>query len=192
MKSTALVPGSLQAIAQQQGQTLAESFLSADAIVLVDVSGSMGATLDGGPGAERASRTRYQAACDELKALQARMPGKIAVVAFSSKPAFAPGGVPLYDAGGTDMAKALQFVHCADDCGISFVLISDGAPNDEIATLAEARKFKSSISTIFIGHEGEAGADFLRRLAAASGGQFERNSAAQLAASVQRLLLTAG
>lgn len=178
-RSIAVVPGSLQAVAESQNQTLAESFLSADAIVVVDTSGSMAGTA-------------YQQACEELRKLQADLPGKVAVVAFSDKPEFAPSGTPRYIGSGTDLAGALQFVHVADDCGIRFVLISDGEPNDEAATLAEAKKFKSRIDTIFIGLEGEPGAGFLRRLAQASGGQFEQNSVAQLASSVQRLLLAAG
>lgn len=186
--STQIVPGSLQALAQQSGHSLAESFLSADAIVLVDVSGSM-SDCDV---RHRPGQSRYDVACSELAKLQAQLPGKVAVIAFSDSPTFCPGGVPSFDRGGTNLAGALRFVHIADDCGITFYVISDGQPNDEASALAEARKFKSTINTIFIGNEGDSGADFLRRLAQASGGKFEKNSVAQLADSVQRLMLTAG
>lgn len=179
MKSIAVVPGSLQAVAESQNQTLAESFLSADAIVLVDTSGSMAGTA-------------YQQACAELRKLQADLPGKVAVVAFSDKPEFAPSGTPRYIGSGTDLAGALKFVHCADDCGIRFIAISDGYPNDAEAALREAERFKSRIDTVFIGPEGDAGADFLRRLAAASGGQYSKNQVHQIAERAKTLLLAAG
>lgn len=188
MTNTQIVPGSLQALAQQSGQSLAESFLSADAIVIVDVSGSM-ADRDV---RSRPGKMRYEVACEELRKLQVQLPGKVAVVAFSDTATFSPGGVPTFDCAGTNLAGALQYVYVADDCGITFYVISDGQPNDEAAALAQARLFKSTINTVFIGNEGDSGADFLRRLAQASGGKFERNSVAQLADSVQRLMLSAG
>lgn len=176
---TALVPGSLQAIAQRDGQSLAESFLSADAIILVDVSGSM-------------SGSPYEQACAELRKLQADLPGKVAVIAFSDRPEFAPSGVPRFISGGTDLARALAFVHVADGCDMRFIVISDGYPNDGEAALKQARKFQSQIDCVYIGPEGGEGAAFLQRLAAASGGQYSKNEVHQIAERVERLLLTAG
>lgn len=172
------VRGSLQAIAQQEGQSLAESFLSADAIILVDVSGSM-------------SGTPYEQACQELAKLQRDLPGKIAIIAFSDTTEFAPSGVPRFISGGTDLAGALRFVHVADGCNIRFVVISDGYPNDPEGTLREARKFQSRIDTVYIGPEGGEGEAFLRKLAQASGGQSSTNKVHQIAERVERLLLTA-
>lgn len=183
MTTHALVPGSLQAIAKQTGQSLAESFLTADAIVIVDTSGSMGARD------MHEQQSRYEAACTELRKLQANLPGQIAVIAFSDKPEFAPSGTPRFIGGGTDLAGALRFVHVADDTGMRFVVISDGEPNDENKALAVARTFKSRIDCVFIGPAGDPGADFLRRLAAASGGQYSKNEVGQLAERVQTLLL---
>lgn len=179
MTTHALVPGSLQAISKQAGQSLAESFLSADAIVIVDTSGSMGGTP-------------YQQACDELRKLQSSLPGQVAVIAFSDRPEFAPSGTPRYIGGGTDLAGALKFVHVADDTGMRFVVISDGEPNDEAKALAVARTFKSRIDTVFIGPEGDPGAAFLKRLADASGGVYSKNAVHQIAARVEQLLLAAG
>ena len=96
------VPGSLAYVAQQGGLTLAESFLNAEMIVLLDQSGSMYAR-DAGRG-----RSRYDAADGELARLQAQHPGKIALICFSNAPTFCPGGVPSRDGGGTDMARALN------------------------------------------------------------------------------------
>lgn len=173
-----IVQGSLQDVAQREGQSIAESFLSADAIVLVDVSGSM-------------SGTPYQQACQELAKLQRDLPGKVAVIAFSDRPEFAPSGIPRFISGGTDLAEALRFVHVADGTGMRFVVISDGYPNDPEGTIREARKFQSRIDTVYIGPEGGDGEAFLKRLAQASGGRASTNKVHQIAERVERLLLTA-
>lgn len=175
--TTALVPGSLAAIAQRDGKSIAESFLNADAIILVDVSGSMA----GGP---------FDQACAELQKIQADLPGKVAVIGFSDTPEFAPSGRPRFTSGGTDLASALRFVHVADACDMRFILISDGWPNDADGAMLEARKFQSRIDTVFIGTAGDPGADFLKRLAAASGGQYSKNNVNEVAERVERLLLT--
>lgn len=176
--SHTLVPGSLAAVAKRDNQSIAETFLSADAIILVDTSGSM----CGRP---------YDQACAELRKLQADLPGKIAVIAFSDRPEFAPGGTPRYIGSGTDLARALDFIHAADGCDIRFIVISDGYPDDADAALRVARRFTSRIDTVFIGEPGSAGAAFLARLAAASGGQHSTNAVSQIAERVERLLLTA-
>ena len=183
--TTALVPGSLRAIARAQQSSLAQSFMHAELIVLVDTSGSMGIrdSMDGD-----ALVTRYTAACTQLTRLQATHPGKIAVIAFSSHAVFCPGGIPENLGGGTDMAQALRYVQPADGCGMTFVLISDGQPDDEAATLAVAATFTTPIQTIFIGQG--SGADFLRRLAQRTGGTALVKSIPQLAASVAGLLTT--
>lgn len=178
-QTTALVPGSLQAIAQRDGMSLAESFLSADAIILVDVSGSM-------------SGTPYEQACTELRKLQADLPGKVAVIAFSDRPEFAPSGTPRFISGGTDLARALAFVHVADGCDIRFIVISDGYPNDAEAALRQAKKFTSRIDTIYIGPDDSAGEKFLAELASVSGGRYSKNQVNEVANRVEHLLLTAG
>ena len=187
--SKSIVPGSLSAVAKRDGQSLAESFLSADAIVIVDVSGSMdSADVETPEGLQR----RYKVAVQELTKLQATLPGKVAVVAFSSSVEFCPGGVPPFRSGGTDLAGALHFVHAADDTGVRLIVISDGAPNDPAAALTQARQFVSPIDVIYVGPEGGEGAEFLRRLAKASSGSYGAQSLAQLSDSVQRLMLAAG
>lgn len=158
-----LVPGSLAAVAAQRGISLAETFLSADAIVMVDVSGSMEEADS------RDGQTRYQVACQELAKLQRELPGKIAVVAFSSDARFVPGGVPPLIGAGTDLAAALHFVRPADGT-VDFWIISDGEPQDEQAALDVARHFTSRINAVYVGPRGEPGADFLRRLARGHGG----------------------
>jgi len=70
IQSNKQIAGSLAQQAAAKGQSLAESFLSADCIVVVDTSGSM-ALKDG------TEVTRYARACDELAKVQNSMPGKI-------------------------------------------------------------------------------------------------------------------
>ena len=186
MNQTAIVPGSLAALAKQDNTSIAESFLNADVVVIVDVSGSMN-TPDA-----RDNKRRYDVACQELARLQRELPGKIAVVAFSDHAEFAPGGVPPYIGAGTNLAGALQFVKVADGL-VKFIVISDGQPDNEQKTLAVARQFQSKIHTIYVGPEDDlaGGRRFLEKLAAVSGGQFTTSDRAhELAAKVERLLLT--
>jgi Mg-chelatase subunit ChlD len=182
----ALVKGSLTALSQRDDLSLAESFLNVDAILIVDMSGSMGA--EDAPG----GISRWQAAEDELLRLQEQMPSKLAVIAFSSEVQFCPSGVPIRFGGGTDMAKALRFVKPADGLEIRFILISDGQPDSEKETLKVASSFKSKIDTVYIGPESDQyGRRFLAKLAAESGGVFSKSTAPGLLAENVTLLLRA-
>jgi Mg-chelatase subunit ChlD len=182
--SKSIVQGSLAAVAKQEGQSLAESFLSADAVIIVDTSGSMDARDVPG----KADQSRYRVACDELARLQAELPGKVAVVAFSSTVQFVWGGQPPFLNGGTDMAEALRFVKPADGCGMRLVLISDGEPNDPDATMQVAKGFASPIDCVFVGPPGSRGANFLKQLSAATGGTHHTRTIPQLAETVRGLL----
>ena len=159
-----MVAGSLGAVSRKNGTSVAMGFMNVKAFVMVDVSSSMDIS-DAGEG-----KTRYQAACDQLEKLQNEMPGEIAVGAFSNTAHFSPSGVPVHAGGMTDMAAALNMMLMADNTDIRLVLISDGEPDDEAKVLATARKFKSKIDTIFVGNETGPGREFLRQLAAATGG----------------------
>lgn len=179
-----IVPGSIGALANSSSKSIAETFVSADVIVIVDVSGSM-STRD-----SRGNRSRYEVACEELVGLQKHLPGKIAVMGFSDHTIFHPGGMPAMQGGGTNMAGALQFVKIADVPGMRFVLISDGEPDDAQQTLAVAKTFANKIDTIYVGAEDRpTGREFLRQLAQVSGGQFvTADRAKELAAGIQYLL----
>jgi hypothetical protein len=129
-------------------------------------------------------------ACDELATLQTSLPGKIAVIAFSSDVQFCPSGVPTYFGGGTDMAKALQFAKVADVPGMQFILISDGQPDDPDRTLTIARTYKNKISVIYVGPEDlSLGRDFLDKLAKTTGGQFVTVECANLKAGIETIFL---
>ena len=185
--SNAIVPGSLSAIAAQEGLSLAESFVSADAVILVDCSASMDARDS------RGGRRRFDVALEELAVLQQRMPGKIAVIAFSSSVQFVPGGQPPFLCASTDLAAALQFAKMADVPGMRFVVISDGDPDDAQGALAIAATYQNRIDTIYVGPESyPTGRRFLEQLATAKGGQsLTADRAQELAAKTEQLLLNA-
>lgn len=181
-----IVPGSLADAAAKSGGSLAESFVDAEIIDIVDVSGSMSARDS------RDKQSRYDVACQELAALQAKRPGKHAIISFSSWPQFRPGGHLPDPSGGTDLAGALKFARLADLPGMQFFVISDGRPDVEGDALAEARMFKAKISCVYVGPEGGGGQRFLEQLAKVSGGQFTTaEKAVELAATVESLLLEA-
>jgi len=162
---SAIIRGSVSATAQAAGHGIAQSLLAVDAIVVLDSSGSMGSSMGDG-------RTKFSVACDELARLQARMPGRVAIVSFGSTAQFAPGGVPPFVGGGTDMAAALRLAGTMDAEDMRFIVVSDGIPDSEAAALEAAACLRGQIDTIFIGGEDNtAGRRFLERLAHASRGQ---------------------
>ncbi|RJR10016.1 VWA domain-containing protein [Candidatus Parcubacteria bacterium] len=163
--STAIIPGSLGAIAQKNNVSIAETFVNADAIIIVDTSGSMDAHDS------RGGRSRYEVACEELTQLQNTLPGKIAVIAFSTDVMFCPNGIPTFMGGRTDLTKALTFTKIVDIPGIRFIVISDGEPDDCQTALSIARTYKNKIDVIYVGpEEHPRGRDFLQQLAKVSGG----------------------
>lgn len=182
--NTQITTGSIGAIAVQKNQSLAETFVSCDVIIMVDTSGSMSSRdAQGG-------RSRYETACEELASLQKNLPGKIAVFGFSSDTEFCPGGIPTFFGGGTNMVKALRAVKVADLPGMRFILISDGEPDEPSSTLEVARSFQNHIDVIYVGpEERPAGRKFLQELAAATGGKSVTAACAdRLAESAQQLL----
>lgn len=184
IQKNAPVPGSLAQQASQNNITLAETFVNADVIVIVDTSGSMSDK-------DRTERTRYARACDELRNIQSSMPGKIAVLSFSDEVQFNPSGVPFNFGVTTDLAKALRFAKIADVPEMKFIIISDGQPNDEDEALKEAEKFKNKIDTIYIGPAGDGGEKFLALLASKSGGHSAKDFSGHNLETTIRGLLSA-
>lgn len=181
---TQLVKGSLQHLAQRDNKSLAESFMSASTIVLIDRSGSMD-EVDYG-------QSRYRRAANELAKLQSSNEGKIAVVAFDHEATFCPSGVSPQPRGGTYIGKALEYVQIADGVVDQFVVISDGDTWDQQETLQIARSFSTPIHTIFIGPEGSDGEAFLKQLAKVRGGiSSTTTGAVDLASTIQTLMLGA-
>jgi len=179
-----IVPGSLGAIARANKTSIAQSFLNAECIVLVDTSGSMDASDS------RGGDTRYNVACSELAYLQSAHPGKIAVLSFSDDVTFNPDGKPQHYSGGTNLVKALKFMSVADVPGMKFILISDGEPSDREGSLRVARTYKNRIDVIYVGPEDRPdGRDFLERLSKVTGGTLVTSDRAkELGTSVTLLL----
>lgn len=185
---TTLVKGSISDIAKQNGQSIAQTFIGCDVIVIVDTSASMG--MNDAPG----GLTRYNQACNELANLQGSLPGKIGVISFSDRVMFCADGVPFNFGAHTDLAKALTYAQIADipNSHMRFIVISDGQPDDEQGALMVARKYHNRIDVIYVGNEARPeGRDFLNRLAKVSGGKsVKANVVKGLANEVQKLLVT--
>lgn len=184
---SAIVSGSLQAITQQTGKTLAESFVNVDCIVIVDTSGSMAITDS------RGGKSRYDVACEELRDLQHTFAGKIAIIAFANRAEFCPGGIPTFFMGSTNLAGALKYSKIADTPGMHFVVISDGEPDNPMSALEAAGDYLNKIDCIYVGPEDRpSGRDFLQRLSKASGGRILTCALADgLSNGIETLLLHA-
>jgi Mg-chelatase subunit ChlD len=184
----ALVVGSLADVAQKSNASLAETFIGCDAVVIVDVSGSMDARDS------RGGKSRYDVALEELAALQQALPGRVAVIAFSSIAIFVPGGRPPFLGGSTNLADALQFAKVADvpTGDMRFFVISDGEPDDRDAALQVAKTYHNKISTVYVGPEAHpVGREFLEKLAGITGGQHVvADRVQELARVTQQLLLS--
>ncbi len=169
-----IVPGSVADLARQNGGRIAPPSV----IIVFDHSGSteeMDARLLDG---SRASR--WSAGCEQLALIQARMPGKIAVLAFADVVTPCPGGVPPEPTGFTDLALALRMARQADTGAVRFVVISDGQPNDKGTALDLARAFVGQIDAVLVGEgaawEREQSANFMQELALVGRGTFTRDA----------------
>jgi Mg-chelatase subunit ChlD len=182
--TTAIVEGSVQAVAQASGQSIAESFVMCDVIVIVDTSGSM-AQRD-----SRGEKSRYEVACEDLEAIQKSMPGRVAVISFSDEVEFCPGGIPVYKGGSTDLAKALRFAKMADVAGCRFILISDGEPDKPEEAMSVAKTYTARIDVVYVGPEANPiGRFYLEKLAKASSGTtVTSDRASDLLSTVTKLL----
>lgn len=180
-----MVKGSVASFAKNKNIAIAEAMTEVDVVVLLDRSYSM--QMNDAP----EGRRRFDVACNQLAWLQGQMPGKVAVVGFSSSPELCPNGIPSITDGSTDMVEALRFVQPFDGL-VRFVLISDGEPDDKFHTLKIASRFRSQIDTIFCGPEKDhAGRDFLAELAQATRGESKHitpDHLDQLGSGVLRLL----
>ena len=170
-----IAEGSLSAIAKAEGKSLAESFANADVAIMLDVSGSMGKC---DAPTEMGMVSRHDSAEIQVRRLQEKYQGKVALFCFSDTVLFVPDGIPVRLNGLTEMNRALRFLKRADGMGIKLILLSDGAPTDgEEAVLKTAREFTSRIDCIYIGPDGadhyyDGGKEFLARVAETSGGRF--------------------
>ena len=181
-----IVKGSLSAISKKENKSLAESFMSCDTLLLVDMSASM-ADED-----TPESIPRYEQAERDVIRLQGKYEGKVALVCFSSTVQFCPTGVPVRLMGGTDLLAALKFIKPADDCGIKLILISDGEPHRKDQCLQYASQLKSQIDVVYVGPSDDAygGQAWLQKFAAATGGQYiQSDNTGELFLPTEQLML---
>ncbi len=134
------------------------------ALVICDISASMSET--DAPGGKR----RSDALNGILWLLRAENP-TLRIIAFSDAPRLVALPLPAPH-GNTALHLALDF-SASFATGSSVALISDGEPDDEQAAFAAARRFPVAVNVFYCGPEGGAGEDFLRRLAALTGGQYQ-------------------
>ncbi len=182
-----LIPGSLGAIAKRDNMHLAQAFLDATEIILVDTSSSMNAQDSTG------GQSRYAVACNELRKLQRDLAGKLAIFSFSDTCVICPGGVPIMLGRGTNLLGALQYVIGADGC-VNFTVISDGYPDPgqdhDIINLVST--MQSRVNAIFAGPiEDEIGRKFMSQLAQAGRGKSTLSAHAEDLSSKVKLLMEA-
>ncbi|MHB1681155.1 MAG: vWA domain-containing protein [bacterium] len=73
--------------------------------------------------------------------------------------------------GGTDLALAFKFIKENNiNTGMKLILVSDGEPNIEIESIAEALKLNQHIYIIYIGEKYSSGEKFMKKLAEITGG----------------------
>jgi len=157
-----IVKGSLSDIAAAKNIPLAEAILDVDYVALVDISYSMD-ELAGREG----TASRWEQMVAALNNLQIQNPGKWLVVEFSTNVAPRPNGEPSKPNGSTNLSYGLDFVLPFDGFAQIFI-ISDGEPDNPEAALTAAMKFRSKLNVIAVGNA--AGSEFLKTLAAATGG----------------------
>jgi uncharacterized protein with von Willebrand factor type A (vWA) domain len=153
--------GSIEETRKQRGLSFAEAFISVEAILIIDHSGSM-STSD--VVTEDGRCSRWDEANRQLQRLQSRFPGRLAVVAFSDSAEFRPDGTLPPIQSSTNLRDALSFISPADGTGIKLIVCSDGRPDDEEGALRVASGLESAVNTIFLGAD-PRGRDFMQRLA---------------------------
>lgn len=179
--TTDLVRTKLQASLQTKSLSdlVQERSYQAGTILVLDCSGSMDSAVEWG------SRTRRIAALREVVgALGSDRPR---MVAFPP-PRFVE--YPPEPDGQTPLDEAITF--CATSRATHLIVVSDGQPDNRQRALAAALAFGGPIDVVYVGPEGESGADFLRQLAASTRGQYHGQTLTapkQLTQTI-RLLLT--
>lgn len=178
------VCGSLADLAEKQDTRIANVFMNIDHVIIVDVSGSMSAH-----DAYGGEKTRYDAACVELRKLQSKYQGKFAVFGFSDETEFFPGGIPRLIGAGTNLTGALEYVADLDGTDVTFDIISDGYPDDAQGAMFIASRFTTKINTIYVGPTNAIDAiNFMQQLASSSGGKSAVNDASGIGTTITGLL----
>ena len=165
------IEGSMADYQRRTGAGLVKAWLAVHAVVVVDISSSMG-THDAGDGHRRVDVARM-----ELAKLQKKLQGQIAVVEFNYDARWRRDGLIGEPTGGTNLGGALEYVEELLGPGlprVTVVVVSDGEPNDEASALEAGKRIAgkgAKLSTVYVGPDAGYGKAFLRRLAALGGGE---------------------
>lgn len=179
--SEAIVRGSIADMARREGVSLALAWMHVDLIVICDRSDSM--ADDAEPGV-----SRYARADAELRAIQARYPGRVALIAFNTSAQLEASGMLPPPYGGTSLAPALRLARQVHAPGMRVLVITDGEVQDLDGAIAEARRLPVALEGLYVGPEGGRGAAMLRRICEASNGRAETGRLDRLLPTAQRLL----
>lgn len=158
--------GSINDVAARKGQSISEVMADADAIVMIDVSGSMADPVSSmyGSYGYNSGPTRWQAANDALASLQQKFEGRIIVIKFDVTADWVlDGNIPAAN-GSTNLTDALLLAKEFDETGMRFIVISDGEPNSVHEAKRVADSFVDPIDTIYIGPAHGHGGQFLKSI----------------------------
>lgn len=173
-------------------------------MILMDVSISMGAAMDGGYtsygaddsrlGCAKRAITKFLDLSDPVRAI-------IGLMAFSNHTDLCAVPTPHFNQveraasgmstmGGTNMAGGLKDARAQAPTRV--ILVSDGAPDSEPATLRVVETMyvpaSTPIDAIYIGLDEEPGADFLKKICTMTGGIYATvNSVESLERALTRL-----
>lgn len=128
--------------------------------LLIDVSGSMDATMRNG-------KTRHRGLCEVVSTIQKEREVKMIAFGGVDDGAYEVSSIPS-PGGGTPLHRGIDLAR-EKGCGRAIV-ISDGCPDSTTMALESAKTFGGRIDVVFVGNPGDFGEDFLRKLAEATGG----------------------
>lgn len=175
----ALVPGSVAALARDSYRgSLARAWVGVDVVILADISGSMGELIDGQPAIAYARRA--------VADIQARHPGRVALIAYNERATLLPGGALPDPSGNTLLAPALQLAAQLAAPDVKLIVISDGLWRDHALVMHIASTLPNAIDGVYVGSD-PAGKRALQQLCAGRG-QALMKRVPELAETITRLL----
>lgn len=132
---------------------------SAEVWMLLDASGSMEGTMRNG-------KRLIDGLCEVVQGVQSKRPVKMIV--FSNNEASVTSRAPQHPRGGTPLDKAILLAKRLEvgRC----IVVSDGVPDSREQAMSAARDFGGQIDVVYVGDPGDSGEEFLRALAASTGG----------------------
>lgn len=173
-KAATTLPAKTGAVAQHQARMQRRQGAS---VILADISASMSSPAWGG-------QRKIDIMREAVRTVRRSKPARLFVFSESVREV---QDIPAESESHTALHKGLEHV-AALDPGITLV-ISDGHPDKPQLALEAAKKFRGAIDVLYIGPEGDSDAIlFMRRLAAAAGGEVKTYDLAKLGASQQQLL----